>query len=202
MSDLSWWSNLKLKTVQNLVGCSTWLSLQCVSVQYMCNFTRARWHVDIHYVLVGFFTMARISRRTAYMHTRHAHIHINDKTVCVDSLCYAWRRDPCRLERLPLMSKQVMSLKDHTCSSTLVFSLSLMHTQRHTHWLWQLKCLAFKFSSSTNVLIYLLFVCIRFYSLCIGSSMYSNNQRHRMWTKETISAHRSTCRGCLWTYYP
>lgn len=136
------------------------------------------------------------------------HTLISDRTALIVCVC-SWRRVPCRFERLPIMRKQVTSLKDHTYSSTLSFSHS--HTHMHTlqPFKWCFQYLPFSESTlyqiqKSNLLIELL--CIYFKMLLTvyrqlheQSQPKAQNMSNRNYFKVT---HRSTCRWCLWTYYP
>lgn len=106
---------------------------ECVFIQSGCDLTRAQWHLDILYIFAGVFLMTWTWWGPHTCTLMRAHTQKwQDSINCVrmDSLCYLWRRDPCRLER-SIMRKQVTSLKDH--SSNLSLSLSLSRSYTHTH---------------------------------------------------------------------
>lgn len=100
----------------------------CVCTVNVCNlsFKRSEWHLDNLYVFAVYWLGCWGLHMRTNAHTHKWQGSLN--CVCVGSLCYLWRRDPCRLARLFVMRKEVTSFKDHTCSTTVSFSLTHTHT--------------------------------------------------------------------------
>lgn len=174
----------------------------CVCLQYVCdfNFTRALWHLDILYVLAGVCLMTEISR-TVFVHRRtFTHTHTGQDSVnCVCGFfwgrrpLHAWRRDPCRLERLPIMRKQVTSLKDHTCAPNVFLSLTHTDVELYNPFSNDFSMLRFLIYKCTN---YTIFHLRQSFTHCVWAAPYA------VATKGTEYGQQEVFQGIAQSYLP